>query len=315
MVKVWIDAGHGGYDSGGVGNGLREKDIVLSIAKEMKRVLESDYGITVGMTRESDVFVSLSQRAVNANNWGADVFVSIHINSGGGNGFETYRMQGVNDSKTTGLQNAVHDAVITFMGSSVRDRGEKQANFAVLRETNMPAILTENLFIDNVEITKFNDTSFLNGVSRAHADGIAQYFGLKRNETWTNENNPYDGSYGTIEAVGGGVNTYTSPYADGQYIKTIYPGTTYHAYVEKDGYYGIGGNEWVSKQYVKFNQYIAVVTPVGNVNVYGSPSWNGEYKGEVQAGVGYTVYAEKDGWYLLSGSVWIDGQYVMIKKE
>lgn len=177
MVKVWIDAGHGGYDSGGVGNGLQEKNLVLSIAKEIKRVLESDYGITVGMTRESDVFVSLSQRAVNANSWGADVFVSIHINSGGGNGFETYRMQGVNDPATVGLQNVVHDTVIQFMGSSVRDRSKKQANFAVLRETSMPAVLTENLFIDNVEIKKFNDTSFLNGVARAHADGVAQYFG------------------------------------------------------------------------------------------------------------------------------------------
>lgn len=133
-------------------------------------------------------------------------------------------------------------------------------------------------------------------------------------EKWTNENNPYDGSYGTIEAVGGGVNTYTSPYAEGQYVKTIYPGTTYHAYVEKDEYYGIGYNEWVPKKFVNFRQYLAVVTTVGNVNVFDAPSWSAEYKGEVQAGVGYTVYAEKDGWYLLAGNVWIDGQYVMIKK-
>lgn len=135
----------------------------------------------------------------------------------------------------------------------------------------------------------------------------------KEVETWTNKNNISDGSYGTIEAVGGGVNTYTSPYADGQYVQTIQPGTPYRVYGEKDGYYGIGGNQWVNKKYVKLTQYIAVVTPVGGVNVYDIPSWNGNYKSTLAAGVGYAVYGEKDGWYLLGGNVWVDGQYVMIK--
>ncbi|WP_369899726.1 N-acetylmuramoyl-L-alanine amidase [Bacillus manliponensis] len=178
MVKVWIDAGHGGNDSGAVGNGLREKDIVLSIAKEMKRILVNEYGVTVGMTRESDVFLSLSQRAAKANAWGADIFISIHNNAGGGWGFETFRMKGVNDSKTVNLQNAVHDALMSFYGSSIRDRGMKTKDLAVLRETNMAAVLTENLFMDNVEIKKFNDASFIDGVARAHADGVAKYFGM-----------------------------------------------------------------------------------------------------------------------------------------
>ncbi|CAM4353442.1 hypothetical protein BAMA_15670 [Bacillus manliponensis] len=178
MVKVWIDAGHGGHDSGAAGNGLLEKNIVLSIAKEMKRILVNEYGMTVGMTRESDIFLSLSQRAAKANAWGADIFVSIHCNAGGGWGFETFRMEGVNDSKTVNLQNAVHDTIMNFFGSTVRDRGKKQKNLAVLRETNMAAVLTENLFMDNVEIKKFNDSLFMNGVARAHADGVAKYYGM-----------------------------------------------------------------------------------------------------------------------------------------
>ncbi|WP_369899898.1 N-acetylmuramoyl-L-alanine amidase [Bacillus manliponensis] len=93
--------------------------------------------------------------------------------SDAGWGFETFRMKGVNDSETVNLQNAVHDALMSFYGSTVRDRGKKQENFAVLRETNMAAVLTENLFMDHTEIKKFNDA-----VARAHADGVAKYFGM-----------------------------------------------------------------------------------------------------------------------------------------
>ncbi|UOY92069.1 N-acetylmuramoyl-L-alanine amidase [Ectobacillus sp. JY-23] len=181
MVKVWIDAGHGGQDSGATGNGLQEKEIVVEIARQLNKILVLEYGVDTGMTRQDDTFVSLSERANRANTWGADAFISIHCNSGGGRGFESYRYTGASDSRTTSLQNTVHDAVMAFYRQhSVVDRGKKIANYAVLRETNMIALLTENLFVDNIEILKFEDINFLIGVARAHAEGIAAYFGLQK---------------------------------------------------------------------------------------------------------------------------------------
>ena len=86
-----IDPGHGGGDPGAVGNGLREKDLTLDISKRIRRILENEFDATVYMTRETDVFVELGERADIANKAGVDFFLSVHINAGGGTGFETYR--------------------------------------------------------------------------------------------------------------------------------------------------------------------------------------------------------------------------------
>jgi N-acetylmuramoyl-L-alanine amidase len=181
MVKVWIDAGHGAQDSGACGNGLKEKDIVVEIARQLNKILE--YGAETALSRQDDSFLTLSERAKRANAWGADVFVSIHCNSGGGKGFETFRFT-TSDAKTIALQNVMHDALMSlYRQHGIVDRGKKSANYAVLRETRMPAVLTENLFMDNLEITKFKDIDFLIAVARAHAEGIAAYFGLQKKTT------------------------------------------------------------------------------------------------------------------------------------
>ena len=91
--KVWIDAGHGGKDSGATGNGLQEKDVVLAVSLAVKKRLEADYGdVQVLLSRSSDVFLELAERTHKANRAGADILVSIHCNAGGGaGGFESYR--------------------------------------------------------------------------------------------------------------------------------------------------------------------------------------------------------------------------------
>ena len=79
-IKVFIDAGHGGTDPGAVGNGLKEKDIVLSIATKLGALLNGR-GISIKYSRTTDTYLSLEERARLANAWGADLFVSIHANS------------------------------------------------------------------------------------------------------------------------------------------------------------------------------------------------------------------------------------------
>lgn len=182
MAKIFIDPGHGGTDSGAVGNGIREKDITLRIGTMVRDMLVSEYeGVTVRMSRTSDETVSLSQRSNAANSWGADYFVSIHVNAGGGTGFESFVYTGTG-APTTTYQTAVHKRVINL--TNWGDRGKKQANFHVVRETNMPAILTENGFIDNAsDANKLKNASFLSTLARGHAEGIADAFNLKRKET------------------------------------------------------------------------------------------------------------------------------------
>src|SRR5690606_27818337 len=78
-------------------------------------------------------------------------------------------------------QDAIHTAVIQAVGAGVKDRGKKAANFAVLRETKMPALLTENLFIDNAQdAAKLKDSSFLDKLARGHVLGLEKALGLKK---------------------------------------------------------------------------------------------------------------------------------------
>jgi len=181
MTKIMIDPGHGGKDPGAVGNGLQEKELTLDIAKRIKRILETEYtGVQVRLTRETDTYLDLSQRAKLANQWGADFFLSIHINAGGGTGWESYRYTAAS-SRTAAIHDTIHAAVIAAVGAGIKDRGKKAANFAVLRETKMPALLTENMFIDHAQdAVLLKEPSFREKLARGHVLGLEKAFGLKK---------------------------------------------------------------------------------------------------------------------------------------
>lgn len=179
MFKLYLDPGHGGHDAGAVGNGIKEKDVTLSIALQIRHILESEYeDVSVRMSRTGDTFPTLTQRTNDANRWGADYFMSIHINSGGGTGFETFVYSGSGRPVTT-YQNYIHDEVVKVI--RLRDRGKKKANFHVLRESRMPAILTENGFIDHPsDSAKMKDSNWIRDVARAHVAGLEKAFNLKK---------------------------------------------------------------------------------------------------------------------------------------
>ena len=94
LVRIIIDPGHGGKDPGAISRrGLKEKEINLSIAKELAKILNDEYGYQVLLTREDDIFLSIYTRAEIANQAQADLFVSIHCNASVSrrlNGFEIY---------------------------------------------------------------------------------------------------------------------------------------------------------------------------------------------------------------------------------
>ncbi|WP_281202689.1 N-acetylmuramoyl-L-alanine amidase [Cytobacillus kochii] len=180
MAKIFIDAGHGGNDPGAVGNGLREKDLTLTIAKRVGAILANDYkGATIKYSRTNDKSLSLKQRTDAANAWGADLFVSVHINAGGGTGYEDYVYTTVG-AGTQKFQDAIHSEIMKRI-DGVRDRGKKRANYHVLRESRMPAVLTESLFIDKAaDAAKLKQASFIEAVAQGHAAGIAKAFKLAK---------------------------------------------------------------------------------------------------------------------------------------
>lgn len=181
--KIFIDPGHGGKDPGATGNGLKEKDLTLAISLEIRRVLQNEYtGHQIKMSREKDATLSLKQRTDAANKWGADFFLSVHINAGGGTGFESFRYVQKGSSTTMKTQKAVHGAILAASG--FKDRGQKWKNLHVLRESKMPAVLTENGFIDTAaDAKKLKDSAFIKKLGRAHAEGLAKALGLKKKAT------------------------------------------------------------------------------------------------------------------------------------
>ncbi|MCM3719662.1 N-acetylmuramoyl-L-alanine amidase [Fictibacillus phosphorivorans] len=183
MKVVIIDPGHGGNDPGAVNQGSFEKTYNLAIAKKIQAYLQNNYEVKVLMTRSSDTTVSLKERTDFANNQKADFFLSIHQNSGGGEGFESYVYPNVG-AETKKMQNTIHARTAEVMRKyGARDRGKKQANFHVLRETKMPAVLLEVLFIDNVaNLALLNRTDFQNEVSAAIATGVAEGLSLKQKQ-------------------------------------------------------------------------------------------------------------------------------------
>ncbi|WP_084028994.1 N-acetylmuramoyl-L-alanine amidase family protein [Bacillus sp. J33] len=180
-MKLYLDPGHGGSDPGAEGNGLSEKGIALDIALKIRSILTSKYkNIEVKMSRTDDTTKSLSDRTNEANAWGADFYLSIHCNSfnGSARGYEDYIHSSLSDNSVTAkYQDILHEEVIKF--NQLQDRGKKKANYHVLRESAMPALLSENGFIDNAQDAELmKQSSWRQKVAQGHANGIAKAFNL-----------------------------------------------------------------------------------------------------------------------------------------
>lgn len=143
---VVIDAGHGGFDRGGVpGQRISEKDKTLDVALRLQRILLAD-GSRVIMTRDRDVFVPLGTRVAIANSYRNATFVSIHFNCStriGANGIETYYYRG----DSAGLAASIHRNVVA--SAPTENRGIRRRGFYVLRRTAIPSVLVECGFLTN----------------------------------------------------------------------------------------------------------------------------------------------------------------------
>ena len=145
-TTVVIDAGHGGFDRGGIaGQRVSEKNMTLDVAQRLRAILQS-YGYRTVMTRDSDVFIPLGTRTAIANSYRDAIFVCIHFNATprrAASGIETYFYS----SQSLALASAIHYYVAGGAPSS--NRGVRRRGFYVLRNTRIPAVLVECGFLTN----------------------------------------------------------------------------------------------------------------------------------------------------------------------
>lgn len=178
MKIVCIDAGHGGKDPGATGGGVRESAVALNVAKKIGAYLEAS-GCTVMLTRETDVFIELSDRARMANSAKAGLYVSVHCNSAGSNanatGMEVYHYTHASEASKHAAR-VIYDRLLPVCG--LRGRGVKSKDLAVLRETAMPAVLVELGFISNPsDRAKLTNFAWQDDAAQAIADGIVEAVG------------------------------------------------------------------------------------------------------------------------------------------
>lgn len=193
--RIMVDPGHGGSDPGARGpGGAKESMINLHTSLKLRDKLLA-LGAEVRMTRDTDRKVShpdatqseeLRARVAMANSWPAQVYVSVHSNSAGtpqAHGTETYHSRNAS-KKSKEMAAAVHKEMVAATG--FRDRGVKAANFHVIKNTHMPAILVETGFVSNaVEEKHLINPEMQDKMAQAITNGVEEVFGLntKRGES------------------------------------------------------------------------------------------------------------------------------------
>jgi len=195
-IKIFIDPGHGGNDPGAVSNGMRESDITLEVSKNLADLLKLA-GLEVRLSRTEDRIVPLNDRWQAANAWGADYFISIHVNAGRGTGSETFIA--ATKPQDRAFATAINDVYAKTM--SLRNRGVKLdteaavGSLGVLRLSHMPAILVELGFIDSPANNP--DVDMLRNkrpeMAAALANGLLQFLDIDLSDSGATSSNDMPG--------------------------------------------------------------------------------------------------------------------------
>lgn len=194
---IFLDPGHGGKDPGAQYLGLKEKDLNLQVSQQLKTKLES-LGYKVIMSRSTDIFVDfVTERSKMSNETNADMFISIHFNAtghgldSGEDGIQTYIYQPTgnipsvinkkwHDNPTRlkysyKLGSYIHQSVLAT--TQAKDAGLLAKSFAVLRETNKPAVLLELGYMDDSkESQKIRTKEYQQKLVDGITQGIQQYY-------------------------------------------------------------------------------------------------------------------------------------------
>lgn len=173
VKKVVIDAGHGGSDYGAIRENINEKDITIDVSKQVRDMLVKK-GYIVQMTRDSDEYVSLQDRVAISENFDADIFISIHVNSSTGteaSGIETHYYH----QESLFLAQTVHSALASAINT--KNRGLFKSKFYVINHTTAPAILIEIGFLSNpAERAQLICPERKKATAKAIVEGVENYF-------------------------------------------------------------------------------------------------------------------------------------------
>ncbi|MEF9935003.1 MAG: N-acetylmuramoyl-L-alanine amidase [Clostridium sp.] len=176
-MKIFLDPGHGGHDNGAVNKYLNEKNINLIVATKVNDILTKK-GFQVKPSRINDTFISLDDRCNSANSWGANLFISIHHNAGGGVGCEV--IHSIVNGKGRNLAKCIADEFVK-LGQKLRkiyckkDPSTGKDYYLVIRKTKMPSIITEYAFIDSDDYLNINSNDKLYKEANAIALGICNF--------------------------------------------------------------------------------------------------------------------------------------------
>ena len=176
MAKVYLAAGHGGADPGAVGNGLKEKDLNLTITLACRDVLEW-HGVSVKMSRVKDVEIPWEQEVKECNAYAPDLAVNIHNNAGGGDGAEVFHHYGGGAGKTL-AENILKEIVAlgqNSRGAKTRRLDSGADYYYFIREISCPSIIVEGAFLDTAK-----DIQILDTAAEQKAFGVAIAKGILR---------------------------------------------------------------------------------------------------------------------------------------
>ena len=172
MKKIYINPGHSDKDPGAVGHET-ERRLNVAVSQHMNDYLLANYECETRMN--PGTMDSLSAICKNANDWGADLFVSNHFNAGGGDGYEAlvYNLKRV-------VLGRIFEKYVKEIGQN--SRGVKiRTDLSVLAKTNMPAIANEGAFVDNLkDIQDWNDDDELKKLGEAYAKAAAEFLVLPK---------------------------------------------------------------------------------------------------------------------------------------
>ena len=166
--KIVLDPGHGGKDPGAMAFGLKEKDIVLTLAKRLQPVLQKELGCEVILTRESDTFIPLEERTAIANTESADLFVSLHVNahpSAKVRGLETYYLNLTTNAEAMRVA-AMENATSTHQMSDLQDILSDIMQNSKVEESSRLAQQVHNSILNEAELKGYSDIKNL-GVKQA----------------------------------------------------------------------------------------------------------------------------------------------------
>ncbi len=174
-VIIAIDPGHGGRDPGAVGYGVKEKDVTLAIGKELAVLIDHHKGMRAVLTRRGDYYVGLAQRDSIARRAGAGLFISIHCDSGKPrwDWATVYTQKRGSIAKASDRLGDYITAGLRHIEHADRDR---TADFVVLRDSRVPAVLVEVGYITNPhQAHQLATVGFQHRLARAIFRGIQHY--------------------------------------------------------------------------------------------------------------------------------------------